>query len=58
MPNKTYALEWLDLSEVAVIEQIDPRTINPPSNKTHDEIWEQMEQKLNLHYGTKLKLKF
>lgn len=44
--------------EVAKIEQIDPRTINPPSEKTHAEIWEQLEQKLNLHFGTKLKLKY
>jgi hypothetical protein len=41
---------------VKVVNQIDPRTINPPSELTHNQIWKKMETKLNKHYGSDLKL--
>lgn len=40
------------------IVEIDPRIANLPSNMTHNEIWENIEHKLNLHYGSNLKLKY
>ncbi len=41
---------------VKVLNQIDPRSINPPSDMTHNQIWKKMETKLNKHYGSDFKL--
>jgi len=41
---------------VKIINQIDPRTINPPSEMTHNQIWEKMENKLNEQFGSNFKL--
>jgi hypothetical protein len=41
---------------VKVVTQIDPRTTNPPSDMSHNQIWKNMERKLNEHYDSDLKL--
>ena len=41
---------------VKVVTQIDPRIVNPPSDMSHNQIWKNMESKLNEHYGSDLKL--
>jgi hypothetical protein len=41
---------------VKVVTQIDPRIVNPPSDMSHNQIWKDMESKLNEHYGSDLKL--
>lgn len=40
---------------VKVLNETDTRSINPPSEKTHNQIWKNMESKLNKHFGSDLK---
>ncbi len=40
---------------VKVLNETDPKSINPPSEKTHNQIWKNMESKLNKHFGSDLK---
>jgi hypothetical protein len=41
---------------VKIISNIDPRTINPPSDLSHSQIWKKMETKLNEQYGSNFQL--
>ncbi len=41
---------------VKVLNAIDPRNLNPPSEMTHNQIWKNMESKLNKHFGSDFKL--
>jgi len=44
--------------KIAKIEQIDPRLLNPATSKSHEEIWTEMEEKLNKYYDSDLKLDY
>lgn len=56
--GRRFLQEVIKHPKIARIEQIDPRILNPATSKSHNEIWKEMEEKLNKFYNSDLKLDY